>query len=72
LKGLRPKGKVGAAFGSFGWSGEAVKIMNEAMEGMEVKVLDPGLKVRNVPTDEDFGKCKALGAKIAAAVKELG
>ncbi len=72
LKGLRPKGKVGAAFGSFGWSGEAVKIMNEAMEGMEVKVLDPGLKVRNVPTDEDFAKCKALGAKIAAAVKELG
>ncbi|MDA8159099.1 MAG: FprA family A-type flavoprotein [Desulfobacteraceae bacterium] len=72
LKGLRPKGKVGAAFGSFGWSGEAVKIMNEAMEGMDVKLLDPGLKVRNVPTDEDFAKCKALGAKIAAAVKELG
>ncbi len=71
LKGLRPKGKVGAAFGSFGWSGEAVKHLNEAMESMEIKVLDPGLKVKNVPTEADFAKCKELGAKIAAAVKEM-
>ncbi len=72
LKGLRPKGKVGAAFGSFGWSGEAVKHMNEALEAMEIKVIDPGVKVKNVPTDADFDKCKELGAKIAAAVKEMG
>ena len=71
LKGLRPKGKVGAAFGSFGWSGEAFKHLNEAMESMEIKVLDPGLKVKNVPTEADFAKCKELGAKIAAAVKEM-
>lgn len=72
LKGLRPKGKVGAAFGSFGWSGEAVKHLNEAMEAMEIQVLDPGLKVKNVPTEADFAKCKELGAKIAAAVKAMG
>jgi flavorubredoxin len=72
LKGLRPKGKVGAAFGSFGWSGEAVKHMNEAMEAMEITVVDPGLKVKNVPTEADFAKCKELGVKIAAAVKDLG
>jgi len=71
LKGLRPKGKIGAAFGSFGWSGEAVKLMSEAMEAMEITVVDPGVKVKNVPTDEDFAKCKELGAKIAAAVKEM-
>lgn len=71
LKGLRPKGKVGAAFGSFGWSGEAVKHLNEAMEAMEIKVVDPGLKVKNVPTDEDFAKCKELGARVAAAVKAM-
>jgi flavorubredoxin len=72
LKGLRPKGKVGAAFGSFGWSGEAVKHLNEAMEAMEIQVLDPGLKVKNVPTEADFAKCKELGVKIAAAVKAMG
>ena len=72
LKGLRPKGKVGAAFGSFGWSGEAVKHMNEALEGMEIQVVDPGVKVKNVPTDADFANCKALGVKVAAAVKAMG
>jgi len=69
LKGLRPKGKIGAAFGSFGWSGEAVKHMNEAMAAMEIEVIDPGLKVKNVPRDEDFAKCKDLGAAIGKAVK---
>ncbi|MBA3014266.1 MAG: FprA family A-type flavoprotein [Proteobacteria bacterium] len=71
LKGLRPKGKVGAAFGSYGWSGEAVKQMNEAMEAMEITLVDPGIKVKNVPTDDDFTKCKELGVKIAAAVKAM-
>jgi len=68
LKGLRPKGKVGAAFGSFGWSGEAVKHMNNAMGEMEIELVDDGLKVKNVPTEEDFVKCKELGAKIGRAV----
>ena len=72
LKGLRPTGKLGAAFGSFGWSGEAVKHMNKAMEEMGLELVDPGYRVKNVPTDDDFTKCKDLGNKIALAVKEQG
>jgi len=71
LKGLKPKGRVGAAFGSFGWSGEAVKQMTEALESMEVEVVDPGVRVKYVPRDEDFIKCKELGAKIAQAIKNI-
>ena len=29
IKGLRPQNKIAAAFGSYGWSGEAVKILNK-------------------------------------------
>lgn len=72
LKGLRPTGKIGAAFGSFGWSGEAVKHMNKAMEEMGVELIDPGYRVKNVPTEDDFSKCKELGNKIALAVKGQG
>nr|MBF0221508.1 FprA family A-type flavoprotein [Desulfobulbaceae bacterium] len=72
LKGLRPKGKIGAAFGSFGWSGEAVKHLNAAMEEMEISVVDEGLRVKNVPKDEDFVKCKELGSKIGQAVVAMG
>ena len=58
LKGLRPKGKIGAAFGSFGWSGEAVKHMEAELEAMEVTLVD--------------AKCKELGKKIGQAVIAMG
>ncbi len=32
LKSLRPKDKIRAAFGSYGWSGESVKILNEVLK----------------------------------------
>ncbi len=69
VKGLRPAGKVGAAFGSYGWSGEAVKLLTQTLEEMKVEVLDPGLQVKFVPGKEDLKKCVELGKKIGAAVK---
>ena len=71
FKGLRPKNKVVAAFGSFGWSGEAVKHINEAIEGIKLPLAHPGLKVKNVPREEDFEACRELARAVVAAVKEL-
>ncbi|MEW6137678.1 MAG: flavodoxin domain-containing protein [Thermodesulfobacteriota bacterium] len=70
MKGLRPANKIGAAFGSYGWSGEAVKLMNSALEDMKIKVLDPGIQLQYVPDHAGLGKCVELGRKIADAVKE--
>ena len=69
LKGLRPKNKIGAAFGSYGWSGEAVSILNKAMEEMKIEVIDPGIRAEYVPTSEDIKKCVALGRKVGNAIK---
>jgi flavorubredoxin len=69
LRGLRPKQRVGAAFGSFGWSGEAVKHMNGFMEDMGIEIVDPGIKVKYVPTHENYQTCFDLGVKVARAVK---
>lgn len=71
FKGLRPKNKVVAAFGSYGWSGEAVKHINQAMEGINLPLAHPGLRVKNVPRDEDFAACRELADAVVAAVKEL-
>ncbi len=71
FKGLRPKNKVVAAFGSYGWSGEAVKHINQAMEGINLPLAHPGLRVKNVPRNEDFTACRELADVVAAAVKEL-
>jgi len=70
LKGLKPQNKIGAAFGSFGWSGEAVKQITAAIEDMGIEVVDPGLRVKYVPTEENFSACKELGKKVAQAMKE--
>ena len=72
MKGLRPAKKIGAAFGSYGWSGEAVKLITTAMEEMKFEILDPGMKVQYVPQDDDLKKCADLGRKIAQALKKQG
>jgi flavorubredoxin len=46
LKGLKPQNKVAAAFGSYGWSGEAVKLINQELEAMKMDLVDGGLKIQ--------------------------
>ncbi len=67
LKGLRPAPKNAAAFGSYGWGGEAVKLINEAMEEMRFNIVDTGVRVNYVPTEADLERCRELGRKVAAA-----
>jgi len=69
LKGLRPLNKIGAAFGSYGWGGEAVKLVTKELEGMKFRVIDPGLKVQYVPDHKGMEACSELAKKVAA---ELG
>lgn len=67
-KGLRPRKKIGAAFGSFGWSGEAVKILTGFLEDMQCEVVEPGIRIKNVPDDEALQECFDLGVKVGQAV----
>jgi flavorubredoxin len=68
MKGLRPKNKVGAAFGSYGWSGEAVKLIHRELEEMKCHLVDPGLRLQYVPDDQGTEACRELGRKIAGAL----
>ena len=70
VRGLKPLGRIGAAFGSYGWSGEAVKMLNGLMEEMGVKLVHPGVKIQYVPTHESLKQCTELGQAVAKAVKE--
>lgn len=70
IKGLRPQNKIAAAFGSYGWSGEAVKILNKEFDEMKFEIIDDGLKVQYVPDDDDLKKCFDLGVKLAKTLKE--
>jgi len=69
MKGLKPLNKIGAAFGSYGWSGEAVKMINEELEAMKFDVIDPGLRIQYVPDKDALEACYELGRKVGKAVK---
>ena len=70
LRGLRPANKIAAAFGSYGWSGEAVKLINEQLEAMKMKLVNPGVRMLYVPEHEGLRECVELGRQVAKAIKE--
>ena len=70
MKGLKPLNKIGAAFGSYGWSGEAVKMINKELEAMKFDIVDPGLRVQYVPDKDALENCYEFGRKIGKAVME--
>jgi len=72
MKGLRPKNKIAAAFGSYGWSGEAVKLINQELEAMKYEIVDPGLKVQYVPSQKALEECYQFGKKIGQKLLKLG
>jgi flavorubredoxin len=65
LKGLRPRNKAAAAFGSFGWSGEAVKLINQELESMKLQVVHGGLTCKYIPDAGELEAARTLAATLA-------
>jgi len=70
MKGLKPLNKIGVAFGSYGWSGEAVKLINQELEDMKFDVIDPGIRIQYVPEKKGLDACFELGQKIGQIINE--
>jgi NADH oxidase (H2O-forming) len=62
------KGKKCATFGTYGWSGEATRLMEERLKGLKLNVVQPPLKVNFVPTVEDLRKCSIFGYDFAKSL----
>jgi flavorubredoxin len=69
MKGLRFKNKIGAAFGSYGWSAESVRDIEEMFRKSGIPLVRPGLKVKWQPGPAEMEQCRAMGRELAAAVK---
>ncbi len=70
LKGLRPVNLIGAAFGSYGWSGEAPGHIADILKEMKIESVSPPLKVQHVPREDDLQSCFDLGEDIARQLKK--
>lgn len=62
------KKKLGAAFGSYGWSGEGPKMLSERMKGLRLRVPEEPFRVQLVPSPADIEACEAYGEKLGKAL----
>ncbi len=68
MKGLKPFNKYTAAFGSFGWSGEAVGLINSICTDLKLEVIEDGLKNKFIPKEEVLADCVEMGRRIGEKV----
>ena len=67
IKGLGFKGKKAAAFGSYGWSGEAVGILSGLLKDAGFEICQEGIKALWNPTEEDRKACQQFGRMLVAS-----
>ena len=65
---LEKKGKFGAAFGSYGWSGEAVEMMNDRLKTLKFRVPLPPKKIKLIPTKTELSECYNFGVEFGEIV----
>ncbi len=70
LRGLRFQKKIGAAYGTYGWSGECIKRIEESLELAHIEVAIPGLKFQFNAHDADLEKCVEFGREMGRKIKE--
>lgn len=69
LRGLRFKNKIGFAFGTYGWSGECIKRIEEGLRQAQIEVAFEGCKYQFNPHDADLEKCEQIGRDLAEKIK---
>lgn len=70
LTTLDVKGKVAGSFGSIGWNGEAIKLLDDRLNAMKFKVPFEGMAAVLVPSEEELEKCYQFGKDIGRIVIE--
>ena len=70
MRGLKFQNKQAAAFGSYGWSGEAVKMLSKGLTEAGFELISDGLKMQWVPDEKGLSQCVAFGQEWAERLKK--
>ncbi|MCH9739589.1 MAG: FprA family A-type flavoprotein [Epsilonproteobacteria bacterium] len=65
---IEKRGKFGGCFGSYGWSGEAVEMMNSRLKSLKFRVPLPPMKIKLIPTKEELLDCYDFGHEFGEVV----
>ena len=70
MKGLKPRNKIGAAFGSYGWGGGAKRAVEAEMKAAGVELLESGLDYNYRPTEKELEEAVEFGRTVARKIME--
>jgi flavorubredoxin len=69
MKGLKFKNKKAATFGSYGWSGEAVKLLSDHLKDAGFNIVNDGLRKLWVPDEDSLEDCSLFGVELIRQCK---
>lgn len=70
LKGLKPKKKIGFAFGSYGWGGGAVKTISEKLTAAGFQQPLDSIECKWLPDSETLASYREVGRELGKKIKE--
>ena len=68
VKGMKFKNKKAAAFGSYGWSGESVKLLSEDLVEAGFELVTEGHRALWVPDEEGLKACQEFGRQFVRSL----
>jgi anaerobic nitric oxide reductase flavorubredoxin len=69
MEGLRPRNKLAAAFGSYGWGGGATATIEKSLKSAGMELVAPAMTVNWVPNKDELQKCYDYGKEFAKKVE---
>ncbi|MBN1755872.1 FprA family A-type flavoprotein [bacterium] len=68
FRGLRPRNRIGFAFGSFGWSGESVQEIERELVNAGLEIFQPGGKIAYIPSPDDLISFREIGVEMGKSL----
>ena len=68
IKGLRPRKRIGFAFGSFGWGGQAVREIEEVMQELKWDIPKESISFKYIPGNDELEAVKEIGKSLGEYV----
>ena len=68
IKGLRPKNRLGMAFGSYGWGGQGAKQVAATLQEMGWDMPVDMINIQYRPDPEELEKVKEAGKQLAQEI----
>jgi NADH oxidase (H2O-forming) len=66
---IRDRGKFATAFGSYGWSGEGIKIMEASLKSLKLNVIQSPINMKFRPTNENIEELKEFGKAFGEKIR---